>query len=154
MRFICILYTCISTIYQNTPWRGIQNFKFRQVYFQFIVMRDFNLKTRVPLRPLICFCLFVCLFVWGLSSHSRIFHSYRDVTITSEELQMLTYARPSWPLTSEGSLKCRTYHDMGHPFRMVNSRIVEHLAVGLFLRLEFVAAKILTSNLPHARVTL
>ena len=30
--------------------------------------------------------LFVCLFVGGLSSHSRIFHSY-------EELQILTYAR-------------------------------------------------------------
>ena len=110
-----------------------------------------NSSTAAPSDMFLLVCLFVCV---GLSSHSRIFHSYRDVTITSEELQMLTYARHSWPLTSEGSLKCRTYLDMGHPFRMVNSRIVEHLAVGLFLRLEFVAAKILTSNLPHARVTL
>ena len=39
------------------------------------------------------FILFVCLFVRGLSSHSRIFHSYADVTITGEGLQILTYAR-------------------------------------------------------------
>ena len=31
----------------------------------------------------------------GLSSHSRIFHSYGDVTITGEGLQILTYARHS-----------------------------------------------------------
>ena len=37
------------------------------------------------------FCLFVCLFVWGSSSHSRIFHSCGDVTITCEGLQILTW---------------------------------------------------------------
>ena len=31
-------------------------------------------------------------FFLGLSSHSRIFHSYGDVTITVEGLQILTYA--------------------------------------------------------------
>ena len=37
--------------------------------------------------------LFVCLFVClSLSSHSRIFHSYEDVTIEGEGLQILTYA--------------------------------------------------------------
>ena len=55
---------------------------------------------------------FVCL---ELSSHSRIFHSFRDVTIAGEWLQILTYARNSWPLTSEGSLTCHTYCDMGLP---------------------------------------
>ena len=29
-----------------------------------------------------------CLFVWGLLSHSRIFHSYGNITITSERLQI------------------------------------------------------------------
>ena len=48
------------------------------------------------------------LFIWGFSSHSRIFHSYGDVTITSEGLQLLTYAQHSWPLSSEGSLACHT----------------------------------------------
>ena len=33
----------------------------------------------------------VCLFVLSFSSHSRIFHSYGDVTITGERLQILTY---------------------------------------------------------------
>ena len=63
---------------------------------------------------LFSFCLFVC----RLSSHSRIFHSYGDVTITGEGLQILTYARHSWPLSSEGSLACHTYCEMGHPFVM------------------------------------
>ena len=50
------------------------------------------------------------LFVYGvLSSHSRIFHSYGDVTIADEGLQILTYARHSWPWSSEGSLTCHTY---------------------------------------------
>ena len=47
--------------------------------------------------------LFVCLFIWSFSSHSRIFHSFGDVTITGEGLQMLTYARHFWPSSSEGS---------------------------------------------------
>ena len=32
-------------------------------------------------------------FVCGFSSHSTIFHAYRDDTITCERLQNLTYAR-------------------------------------------------------------
>ena len=50
--------------------------------------------------------IILCKFavVWSLSSHSRIFHSYGDVTIPGEGLQILTYARHSWPLSSEGSL--------------------------------------------------
>ena len=62
-----------------------------------------------------------CLFAWVLSSHSRIFHPYGDVTITGERLQILTYARHSWPLSSEGSLACHTYYDTERPFIMVIS---------------------------------
>ena len=40
-------------------------------------------------------CGFVCLLVCFFSSHSRIFHSYGDVTITDEVLQILTNARLS-----------------------------------------------------------
>ena len=65
-------------------------------------------------------CL-ICLFVWSSSSHSRIFHSYGDVTITGEGLQILTSAWHSWPLSSEVSLACHTYCDMGHKFIMVIS---------------------------------
>ena len=54
----------------------------------------------------------VCWFVWSLSSHSRIFHSYGDVTISVEVLQILT--QHSWPLSSEGSLACHTYCDTCH----------------------------------------
>ena len=63
----------------------------------------------------------VCLFLWALSwrSHSSMFHSYGDVTITGEGQQILTYARHSRPLSSEGSLACHAYCDTGHPFIMV-----------------------------------
>ena len=33
----------------------------------------------------------------------EIFHSYGDVTIADEGLQILTYARHLWPLSSESS---------------------------------------------------
>ena len=50
-------------------------------------------------RVLCTICLFVCLF----SSHSRIFHSYGDVTIDGEALQILTFAPHLWPLSSKSS---------------------------------------------------
>ena len=46
------------------------------------------------------------MFIWSLSSHSRIFHSYGDVTNAGEGLQILTYARHSWPLRNGGLLTC------------------------------------------------
>ena len=39
-----------------------------------------------------------------LSIKEGSFHSYGDVTIAGEGLQILTYARHSWTLSSEGSL--------------------------------------------------
>ena len=63
--------------------------------------------------------LFVCLFVWSLPSHSRIFHSNGDVTTADEGLQILTNARHSSPMSSEGSLTSHTQCDMGLPFIMV-----------------------------------
>ena len=45
----------------------------------------------------------VCLF-GVFSSLSRIFHSFGDVIISGEGLQILTYARQLWPLSSESSL--------------------------------------------------
>ena len=45
---------------------------------------------------------------------SRILHQYGDVTIVDEGLHILTHARHSWPLSSEGCLECRTYCDTGH----------------------------------------
>ena len=62
-----------------------------------------------------------CLFVYSFFPNSRIFHSFGDVTITGEGLQYLTYARHSWPLSSEGSLACHTYCDTWHPFIMIIS---------------------------------
>ena len=52
------------------------------------------------------FTKFVCLL--GIFFHSRILHSYGDVTIVSKRLHIFTYAQHSWPLSSEGSLACHT----------------------------------------------
>ena len=72
--------------------------------------------------------MFRSLFVWWSElSRSRIFHSYGDVTIAREGLQILTNARHSWPLSSEGSLTCHTYCDTGLPFVMFISEDPWHL---------------------------
>ena len=72
------------------------------------------------LYALILSLSYVFLF-WSLSSHSRIFHSYGDVPIIGEGLQILPYAQHSWQLNIEVSLACHTYCDMGHPFIIVIS---------------------------------
>ena len=83
----------------------------------------FRLKLVFQMLSVVVFFLeIVCVIVWGFSSRSRIFHSYGDVTITGERLQILTYARHSWPLSSEGSLACHTYCDTGHSFIMVAAK--------------------------------
>ena len=63
------------------------------------------------------------LFIWGFSSHQRIFHSLRFVTITDEGLQILTYTNwHSLPSNDEGSLMCHTYSDIGQPSILVISK--------------------------------
>ena len=43
----------------------------------------------------------VCLF--GVLLSTQFIHSFGDVTIAGEGLQSLTYARLSWPFSSESS---------------------------------------------------
>ena len=64
-------------------------------------------------------CLFVCF--GRFSSQSLTCHSYGDVAIAGEGLQMLTYTRHSCLLSSEGSLACHTSCDTMHPVLMVIS---------------------------------
>ena len=52
---------------------------------------------------------------------SNVLNSFGDVTIAGEGLQILTYARHLWPLSSKGSYACHTCCDTGHPFMMVIS---------------------------------
>ena len=114
----------------------------------------------IPL-PLYFLCSLKFLFVWSFSSHSRIFHSFKDVAITGRRLQILTYARHLWSLSNEGSLTCHTYCDNGASIYNVNlikpvtlTPNAERLAVELlnpvFFRLRSVLAGIQTPNLPLA----
>ena len=58
----------------------------------------------------------------NVSSNSRFFHTYGDVTMTGEGLQILTYASHIWPLSTEGSLACHAYCDTGHPLKWSSPR--------------------------------
>ena len=74
---------------------------------------------KLPLHPFLSFvCLFVCL---GSSVPFENFHSFGNITITGEGLQIFTCSRQSWPLSSEGSLTCHTYCNTGQLFIMVIS---------------------------------
>ena len=63
--------------------------------------------------------IYICLFDWSYSSHSRIFHPVGDVTIAGEGLQILTYDRYLWPLSREDSAACHNYCETGYLFIMV-----------------------------------
>ena len=61
-----------------------------------------------------------CLF--GLLRPTREFFTHMETSpLPLKVFKSLTYARHSWPLSSEGSLACHTYYDKGHPFTMVIS---------------------------------
>ena len=74
------------------------------------VKYEFNLEL---------FLWVICLFVWGFSSHSKIFHSFEDVTAWTVNLTL--YTLYSWRMSSEGSLLCHIFCDRGQPFTMVIS---------------------------------
>ena len=83
-------------------------------------MIEWNTLKNEALNRIGLFYLFVCLFrVYRPTLEFS--HSYGDVTITGEGLQILTYARQSRPLSSKGYLVRHTYCDTGHPFIMVIS---------------------------------
>ena len=77
-------------------------------------------------------------YVCGSSSHSRIFHSYGDVTITGEGLQILTYssalmAIEQWGFLSVSQLLCHGASIYNGHVRGPVTPIAERLAVELSL---------------------
>ena len=61
---------------------------------------------------------YACMRTYYTFICSRIFvqlqnFSYGEVTMNGEGLQILPFARHSWPLSSEGSISCLTYCDTG-----------------------------------------
>ena len=90
----------------------------------------------------------LCLFVWFFPT--REFFTYMQTSpLPVKGCKLLTYARHSWPLSSEGALTCHTHCDTGLPFIMVFSEdpLHSHLLLNvwqwnshyLFLRLRSVA---------------
>lgn len=57
-----------------------------------------------------CVCLFLCLeFLVPLKN----VHSFGNITIVCEGVQILTFARLLWRLGSDGSVACQVYCDTG-----------------------------------------
>ena len=92
---------------------GVMRYYILQLDYRFI-----SFSINFVFSSMVCLLLIdICLF--GVYQS---FHSYGDVTITGEGLQVLTYARHSWQLSGEGSLACHTYCDTGHPFNNCHLR--------------------------------
>ena len=109
--------TCFHDL--NLSQLGFKNHTFR-LQFQ----RPYPLRQRRGLIAFGEYCrllssmsnyFYDCLFAWGFSSRSRIFHSYGGVTITGEVLQILTYAWHLWSMSREDFLACHTECYTGHP---------------------------------------
>ena len=100
----------IMIVVSKDPWHShmLSSVKQWSCQYLFLRFRSVAAGTRTPnltharrmLYPLrlqrgqsIRWDIWFCLFVWGLSSYSRIFHSYGDVTNISEGLQILTCQR-------------------------------------------------------------
>ena len=64
--------------------------------------------------------LFVCFTV--VLRPTQGYFTYMETSpIAGEGLQILTYTRHLWPLSSEGSLTCHIYCDTGHRFLLSQS---------------------------------
>ena len=111
---ICLTYPTIAVnINFITQICIIFFFFFLFIYlFNYLSLFSLNLCIKVHFRQHLSLRFFVC----GLSSQLRVFHSYKDVTITGERLQILSYARHLCPFKSEGSKACHIYCNTGHPF--------------------------------------
>ena len=87
----------------------------------------------------------VCkIFIWSFPSYSRVFHSYGDVIITCEGLQIFTYSRHWWSLSSEWKIECfkiqninmnshksnkHIYNCLSHSFLLVSSVFLHYLFI-------------------------
>ena len=129
----------LISLYKSTYFWRYKHFVRRWYEFYFAILR-YNTTTRGGYTSSYLIII-VCLFDRGWSGfivQLENFHSYGDDTITGEGLQILTYARHSWPLSSKGSLACHISCDLGHPFIMLITEDPWHshllrLAVGLWL---------------------
>ena len=80
LKFYCLLIVFFHVYY------GFEMYFRRSIITDMMVQVENGAICVIMVHVITC-CFFVCL---GFSSHSRISHSYGDVTITSEGLQILS----------------------------------------------------------------
>ena len=117
-KIVTLLQSNISSIFQHLH-RTAQHHLYRHLIIFGSLVRHGKLPSYWYSLLLDLFYLFVCMFgifvpLKNLSLRWRRHHY-------GERLQILTFARYSWPLSGEGSLACHTYCVTGHPFIMVIS---------------------------------
>ena len=121
-KFWTIVLSDYRTI-KNAPLSqdGFMNVAINNKHLHSSQIRYQETCTTKEMLKMSCLLLTLNLLIITFTSYSRIFHSFGDVTITGEGLQIFTYTRHSWPLSSEGCLACHTYCDKGHPCIIVIS---------------------------------
>ena len=75
-------------------------------------------SMRLQLPAVHSLIVYTDFFVWGCFSHSGIFHSFGNVTITGD----FTFLWHSWPLSNKGNLTCHTNCDRDLLFTVVISK--------------------------------
>ena len=122
--------------WQTISWVNVNNWtKCNYHYLLFTIIHSTNNYECI-------LCISQCIYasmhllvfvflVWCFSSDFSIFHSYGDVTIAGEGLQIMTCSRHSWPLSIEGSLTCQNYCVTEHPFFLVISEVRWHAHLSL-----------------------
>ena len=141
---ICILQRCLSSSFSSAWFWHLFSYFFKSKGGGDATLvhppptpdppikHSFNLKLKIETirilnkRPMghiaqlrnqfksICFCLF------GFYRPTREFFTHLETSpLPVKGFKFFTYARHSWPLSSEGSLACHTYCDTVHPFIMV-----------------------------------
>ena len=99
------MYNMFKCVLLKVPLLNIEIFRtFREI-------RICRYYMHILFTNLYFVCLFVCSWVFV---RLEIFHSY-----AREGLQILTYARHSWPLSSEGFFACHTYCDMVYKIKIL-----------------------------------
>ena len=130
------------------------DFIFEKIFVSRLAEYDYVVIIREKKLSLKVNNILVCLF-GGFSSHSQVFHSYGDLIITVEGLQMFSYTRHSWQLSSKCYLRATASvtrdflktSDTHTGYRAYSSGDVFYL----FYRLRSFTAGIRTTNLENAR---
>ena len=124
----------IFAIIMTPSARHFRTFYFKHSFFywrlKFTEITKWLQNCRFQNRRLYCsWPFFLLLFVWDLSSHLRIFHSYWDVTITGMATNFDLCSAYCHRTVRPGSLACHTYIVLWHWPSIYNGHLRGHVTL-------------------------